>query len=160
MPSQSKQLLIIGHAPSPNAQSLCNALLEGAQDKQIETVSSKLKSPFDTTATDVLNANAIILFTTENFGYMNGALKDFFERVYYPCLEQPELNEAKAYSLVVKAGLDGTGATNSVQKIIVGLKWREAAPVLLCKGKYTKDFEAQCYEHAFTVAASLDANLI
>ena len=84
MNDKLKSLLIVGHAPSPNAKALVDALLNGAQSDDIEAVHTKLLSPFECDAQDVLAADAIILFTTENFGYMNGALKDFFERIYYP----------------------------------------------------------------------------
>ncbi len=73
-----KQLLIVAHTPSPNTEKLAKALLEGAQDNAISEVSTRLKSPFDCDAEQVLASDALILFTTENFGYMSGALKDFF----------------------------------------------------------------------------------
>ncbi|MEZ5450137.1 MAG: hypothetical protein R3E89_14595 [Thiolinea sp.] len=76
-----------------------------------------VRTPFEADADDVLAANGIILGTTENFGYMSGALKDFFERIYYPCLEQ---TQGLSVALYVKAGLDGTGAC-SVERILTGL---------------------------------------
>ena len=155
-----KKLLIIAHTPSPNTQRLAQAILDGASSSDISGVSAKLCSPFECDAERVLEQDAIILFTTENFGYMNGALKDFFERIYYPCLQDLKRNEAKPYSLVVKAGLDGTGATESVQRIITGLKWREALPRLLCKGEHDLEFVTLCFEHGFTMAASLDNGII
>lgn len=156
----AKQLLIIAHTPSPNTELLANALLRGAQDRQIEQVHAELRSPFDCAAEDVLASDALILFTTENFGYMSGALKDFFERVYYPCLEQPERNEAKPYALVIRAGLDGTGTDIAVHKIVAGLKWREVQDTTLCKGEHQDKFVEQCRELGLTLAASLEAELI
>ncbi|MFT5572451.1 MAG: multimeric flavodoxin WrbA [Cryomorphaceae bacterium] len=158
--TDNKKLLIVAHTPSPNTETLAQALLSGAQDSAIENVQTQLRSPFDCEAQDVLDSDALILFTTENFGYMSGALKDFFERIYYPCIEQASLNEAKPFALVIRAGLDGTGTDIAVHKITTGLKWREIQPVTLCKGDYDKDFEAQCRELGMTVAASLDAGLI
>ena len=120
----------------------------------------ELLSPFDCDAKRVLRADALILLTTENFGYMSGALKDFFERVYYPCLNDEKRNQAKPYALIIKAGLDGTGTDVSVHKIINGLRWREASPVLLCKGPFKQEFVDQCYELGQTMLAKLEADII
>ena len=85
-----KRLLIVAHAPSPNTRRLLDAVVRGAGDPDIENVEVTSLSPFDATPDDVLAAQAIILGTTENLGYMSGALKDFFDRIYYPCLEQTQ----------------------------------------------------------------------
>ena len=156
----NKKLLIIAHCPTSNTQAMGNALLYGAKNSEIENVDVILKSPFDTHADDVLSSDAIILFTTENFGYMSGALKDFFDRNYYPCLAEPKRNDAKPFALIIKAGLDGTGTDLAVHKIIKGLKWREVHKTLICKGEYTDSFTEQCSELALTIAAQLDNNLI
>ena len=155
-----KKLLIIAHTPSPNTKRLAGAVLRGASDPQVENVSVELSSPFDCDAEKVLSSDALIIFTTENFGYMSGALKDFFERTYYPCLEEEKRNQAKPYALIIRAGLDGTGTDIAVHKIISGLKWREAQPTLICKGDYQDLFEQQCEELGLTLAASLESELI
>lgn len=155
----NRKLLIVAHTPSPNTVTLARSLLDGAEDPNIERVDVRLASPFDCTHEDVLDSDAVILFTTENFGYMSGALKDFFERIYYPCLEQEKSNAAKPYALVIRAGLDGTGTHIAVHKITSGLKWREIQPTTLCKGEYNPIFEQQCRELGMTVAASLDNDL-
>ena len=154
-----RKLLIVAHTPSPNTKLLAEALLEGAQDPDIEDVSATLRSPFDCHAEDVLGCDAIILFTTENFGYMSGALKDFFERIYYPCLDQPQRNEGKPFALLIRAGLDGTGTDIAVHKITSGLQWREVQALTLCKGDFQESFIEQSRELALTVAAGLDNNI-
>lgn len=154
-----KKLLIIAHTPSENTRELANALLNGANNDEITGVETKLRSPFDCDADLVLKQDAIILFTTENFGYMSGALKDFFERIYYPCLEQTKNNEGKPFALVIRAGLDGTGTDIAVHKITNGLKWREVQNTLLCKGDYTPEFAQQCNELGMLIAAGLDNSI-
>jgi len=159
MSTEKKLLLIVAHAPSENTTALSNALLEGARDLNLPTVDSLLKSPFDCNAEDILASDAVILFTTENFGYMSGALKDFFERIYYPCLEDAKRNDAKPFALVIRAGLDGTGTDIAVHKITTGLKWREVQKTLLCKGDYNPSFIQECQKLGATLVASLDAEL-
>jgi len=151
-----KKLLIVAHTPSKNTKDLANAVLAGAQHSDINNVETQLFSPFDCDADLVLKQDGIILFTTENFGYMSGALKDFFERIYYPCTEQAIRNNAKPFSLIIRAGIDGTGTDIAVHKITSGLKWREVQPILLCKGDYTANFLQQCHDHGTIMAAGLD----
>ena len=155
-----KKLLIVAHTPSPNCRSLANAILAGTQSEQIGSVEAKLLSPFDVDAETVLDSDAIVLFTTENFGYMSGALKDFFERIYYPCLEQESRNQAKPFALVIKAGLDGTGTDIAVHKITKGLQWKEVQPVTLCHGPFSDSFIDDCHTLGLTIAASLEAEIL
>ena len=154
-----KSLLIVAHTPSSKTKELASAVLSGSQSDEILNVDVQLRSPFDCDSSDVLSSDAIILFTTENFGYMSGALKDFFERIYYPCLEQTDRNESKPFSLIIRAGLDGTGTNTSVHSITQGLKWREVQPTLLCKGDFQNKFIEECYQHGMTMAAGLDNNI-
>ena len=156
----NKELLIVAHCPSPNTTELAQALLDGAS--AIETVNSRVMSPFEATPAEALNCDAIILFTTENFGAMSGAIKDFFERIYYPCLaqENQKRNQGKPFALVIRAGLDGTGTNIGVHKIITGLKWKEAQPTLICHGDFQATFIEQCHELGLIMAASLDNDLI
>jgi multimeric flavodoxin WrbA len=77
MTQQPKSLLIIAHTPSPNTIEMAEAIVSGASERAVDNVSVKLMSPFDCDCEAVLQSDALILFTTENFGYMSGALKDF-----------------------------------------------------------------------------------
>ena len=83
-------LLIVSHSPSPNAQALTDAVEKGAKHEDIDKVEVRIRPPLQAEAEDVLWADGVILGTTENFGYMSGAMKDFFDRIYYPCLEKTE----------------------------------------------------------------------
>jgi multimeric flavodoxin WrbA len=109
------------------------------------------------TPNDVLWADAIILGTTENFGYMSGALKDFFDRIYYPCLEK---TEALPYALYIRAGLDGTGTKIAVGKITTGLCWKAVQEPIILHGEYKAEFENQCEELGMLMAASLEVGII
>ena len=151
-----KRLLIIVHAPSDNTRKLRDAVLAGAQSPEIENVDALAMSPFDAGPDDVLAAQAIILGTTENLGYMSGALKDFFDRCYYPCLEE---TQGLPYSLFIRAGHDGTGTRRGVETIVTGLRWRAVQEPLVCRGEWRDDFVDDCRDLGTTMAAGLEAGI-
>ena len=152
----AKQILLIAHIPSNNTQRLRDAVLEGARSDDIDGVDVATFTPFEANAEDVMRADALILGTTENLGYMSGALKDFFDRVYYPCLEQ---TQGLPYALYVRAGHDGTGTCRAVASITTGLRWRALAEPLVCRGKWQENFVDECRELGLTVAAGVEAGI-
>ncbi|MEJ2016377.1 MAG: flavodoxin family protein [Limibacillus sp.] len=141
-----KQLLIVGHVPSPNTQRLRDAALEGAHEG----------TPFEAGPEEVKAASAILLGTTENLGYMSGALKDFFDRIYYPCLEE---TQGLPFALYIRAGHDGTGTTRAVEGITTGLRWRAVEEPLICRGEWADAFLGQVRERGMLLAAGLDAGV-
>lgn len=155
--SETKRLLVVAHAPSPNTTRMKDAVLSGARNEDIEAVETVYRPPLEAGPEDVLAADAIILGTTENLGYMSGALKDFFDRSYYPCLEK---TEGLPYALYVRAGRDGTGTLRAVDSITTGLRWRPAQEPLLCRGEFDEAFLEQCEELGLYMAASLDAGIL
>ena len=100
----TKRLLIVAHAPSDNTLSLRAAAERGALGET--GVEVRVVAPLQAGPDDVLAAQAVILGTTENLGYMSGALKDFFDRSYNPLLEK---TQGLPYALYIRAGSDGTG---------------------------------------------------
>ncbi len=152
-----KRLLIIAHAPSPNTQRLLDAVIAGARSPEIENVEVRARPPLKAATDDVLAASAIILGTTENLGYMSGALKDFFDRIYYPCLEQ---TQGLPYALYIRAGHDGTGTRRGVETIVTGLRWRAVQEPLICRGGWDEAFIGRCEELGLAMAAALDAGIV
>ncbi len=151
-----KRLLIVAHAPSDNTKRLLDAVVSGAKHPDIAGVEVVAQSPFDTLPEHVLAAQAIILGTTENLGYMSGALKDFFDRCYYPCLEQ---TQGLPYALYIRAGQDGTGTRRGVETIVTGLRWRAIQEPLICRGDFKEEFVPECEELGTLVAAGLEAGV-
>ena len=151
-----KTLLIVAHAPSTNTLKLREAVERGASHKDVEKVLVKVTAPLDAGPQDVLGCDAILLGTTENLGYMSGALKDFFDRTYYPVLEK---TQGLPFSYYIRAGHDGTGTHRAIETITTGLRWRLVQEPLICKGPYREDFETRCEELGLYIAAGLDAGL-
>ncbi len=149
-----KHLLIVGHVPSANTRRLRDAVVKGAA---VAEVAARVLTPFEAQPDDVLWADALILGTTENLGYMSGALKDFFDRIYYPCLE---LTQGRPFAFYVRAGHDGTGTRRAIESIATGLRWRLARAPLICRGDFQERFVAECEELGATMAASLEAGIL
>ena len=145
----NKTLLIVAHVPSVNTQRLAQLAQQAITPELIDNVSVVLKTPLATTVDDVLQADAIIIGTTENFGYMAGLTKDFFERIFYPVLEQKQGLPVACY---IRAGLDGTGTQRAIESIIKGLRWRWVQQPLVLKGEWKDGFETQVNELVLTVA--------
>lgn len=143
--------------PSPNLKKLAAAVMQGAKHPDIENVQARLVAPLQATADDVFAADAIILLTPENLGYMSGGMKDFFDRIYYPCLEE---KQGLPCAIIIRAGQDGTGTKRALETILTGLKWRIVQKVLTCRGDFQEEFTEQCEELGTCIAASLDAKII
>ena len=145
-----KHLLIIYHSQSGNTAQLAQALMRGCQaEAEVET---KLSTAFAANVENLLWADGLLLGTPENFGTMSGALKDFFDRTYYPA-EQHQLN--LPYALFISAGNDGTGAVREIDRIVSGYPMKKIAPPLIVKGAINRDHLQQCEEFGLSMATGL-----
>lgn len=151
-----KKLLIVFHAPSENTLALRRAVEEGAQSMSA-SIQVECLSPFDTQPDHVLSADAIILGTTENLAYMSGALKDFFDRCYYPVLEQ---KQGLPVAALIRAGSDGTGTKNALITILTGLKWRWVQEPIICRGEWDPAFLEQAKDLGEAMAVALSEGII
>ena len=151
-----KNLLIVAHAPSDNTRALRDAVVRGARHGNIPDVVVTCLAPLEAGPEAVLAADGIILGTTENLGYMAGALKDFFDRTYYAVLEE---KQGLAYALYIRAGHDGTGTRRAVETIATGLRWQTVQPPLTCRGDWDPGFVAQAEDLGAAMAAGLEAGI-
>ncbi|MDQ1435247.1 MAG: hypothetical protein QOF59_2063 [Actinomycetota bacterium] len=151
-----RHLLVVYHSRSGGTQALADAVIAGATSEEIDDVEVRVRRAFDATAADVRWCDGIVLGTPENFGYMSGALKDFFERIYYDLLEE---TRGLPYTLFVKGGHDGEGAIRSVEKITTGLAWKSALAPVLVVGAIDDAAVERCHELGITFAAGLEAGV-
>ena len=149
-------ILVVANLPSGNCVTLRDAVVRGATNYAIEGVEVLVREPLSADAADVLACSGIIIGTTENFGYMSGLIKDFYERIYYPCIEK---TEALPCALYVKGGLDGQGAKTSMERIITGLRWKPIRDTVVMKGEFRESFIGQCEELGMQMAAGLEAGI-
>lgn len=146
------RLLIVHHTPSPWTRDMFEAVHAGATDPSIEGVKVVARPALAATAVDVLEADGYLLGTPANFGYMSGALKHFFDLVYYPCLDE---TAGRPYGLYLHGNQDTAGAVRAVESIATGLRWRRAAVPLEVRAQPDTADLAACRELGATVAALL-----
>ena len=146
------KLLIVHHTPSPATAELFDAVVRGATDPDIEDVEVIRRAALGATVSDVLAADGFLLGTPANIGYMSGALKHFFDSIYYPVLDD---TKGKPYGLWVHGSLDAAGAIRAVESIADGLGWVKAAAPVVVSGAPTKDDLTACLELGGTLAAHL-----
>ncbi len=145
-------LLAVHHTPSPATRELLEATLAGARDPEISGVDVRSLPALGATIPDVLAADGYLLGTPANFGYMSGALKHFFDTVYYPCLDAVA---GRPFGLWTHGNNDTAGAVRAVLKLTGGMAWKQVAEPLELTGAPDKAAREACYELGATVAASL-----
>ena len=146
------RLLVVHHTTSPALQAMLDAVVSGARDPELEGIDVAVVPALAATVTDVLAADGFLLGTPANIGYMSGALKHFFDQIYYPCLQA---KTGAPYGLYVHGASDTTGAVRAVAAIAKGLGWAQAFSPVETTGPVGKDVEQRCYELGATVAANL-----
>jgi len=147
-----RTLLVVHHTASPTLEELLNAVIAGATTDEISGVRVEVRPALSATASDVLAADGFILGTPANIGYMSGALKHFFDQVYYPC----RLAKAGApYGLYVHGNSDTSGAVRAVQTIATGMNWQPAHAPVTVLGQPSREDREACWDLGATLAAGL-----
>lgn len=152
----TRKLLIVAHVPSPNTIALRDAVVAGASSSDITGIEVVSKTPFEAGPEEVLACDGIILGTTENLGYMSGALKDFFDRTYYGVIEE---KQGLPLGVYIRAGLDGTGTRRAIESITGGLRWKLVQEPMILHGEWQDGFTQQVEELGLAMAAGLEAGV-
>ena len=130
---------------------MVEAVKQGVADAG-EDVELRALPALETGVDDLLWANGLLIGTPEHFGYMAGAIKDFFDRTFYPAQGRVD---GLPYAIFVSAGNDGTGAVSSIERIAIGYRWKQCAEPLIVKGDPGATDLQRCSELGQTLAAGL-----
>jgi multimeric flavodoxin WrbA len=150
------RLLVVHHTPSPALQAMFEAAVSGARTDEVavngQSVEVVVRPALTAAAVDVLEADGYLLGTPANIGYMSGALKHFFDGIFYPCLEA---TRRRPFGLYVHGASDTGGAVRAVESIATGLQWRKVRPPVCVTGAPSRpDLEA-CWELGALLAAEI-----
>ena len=151
-----KTLLIVANRPSPNTAALADAALAACQNYDGGDIETRCLTPIEVTAPNLFKADAVVIGTTENIGYMAGATKDMFDRCYNDWMDR---TEAKPVAIYIRAGLDGTATKRALTSMCSGLKWRLVAEPLILKGDWDDRFINEVAELSLGMAAGLDIGI-
>ena len=146
------RLLLVHHTPSPALHTLLDAVRDGVADPQLAEVELVTRAALAATATDVLAADGYVLGTPANLGYIAGALKHFFDQIYYPCLEE---TVGRPFGAYVHGNEDVTGALRAIEVITTGLRWRQVQAPVVVTGTPDQAARDACWELGAAVAANL-----
>lgn len=146
------QLLVVHHTTSPSTQQLLESVLEGTKAEGLQDVEVVVRPALSAGPADVLAADGFLLGTPANIGYLSGAMKYFFDNVYYPCLSA---KTGAPYGLWVHGNNSTEGAVRAAESITKALGWRRVHDPVSVTGEPGKDDLEAVWELAATVAASL-----
>ena len=145
-----KNLLMVYHSQSGSTAEMANSVRSGCLRE--EDINIRYLHAFKADLDDLLWADGVIFGTPENFGYMSGALKDFFDRTFYPA-QSHEINIP--YGIFVSSGSDGTGAVREIDRIVRGYPLRKICDPLIIVGGFKTEHSTLCEEFGLSIATGL-----
>lgn len=124
-----RRLLIVWHSRTGGSRALAEAAAAGGGDKTARVAASKVTP-------DLLMAASGYLFVgPENLAALSGAMKEMFDRCYYPCLGRLE---GRPYATIICAGSDGENAQRQLDRIATGWRLKRVAdPMIVNVGAET-----------------------
>jgi multimeric flavodoxin WrbA len=146
------RLLVVHHTPSPAMDTMLRSVLDGTTADGIDGIDVVTAAALSATVSNVLAADGMILGTPANLGSMSGALKHFFDTIYYPCLVE---TTGRPYGVYVHGNNDVDGALAAIDKITTGLQWQLAQEPVRVTGEPARADREACWELGAAVAASL-----
>ncbi len=124
-------LLIVWHSRTGASCQLAEAAGQGAGDGA-RVIGCEAAAP-----AHFLAARGYLFVCPENLATLSGAMKEMFDRCYYPLLGQIE---GRAYGTIIAAGSDGTGAQRQLDRICTGWRLRRVTEgVIVCSGAQTAE---------------------
>lgn len=124
MMTDTPTLLIVWHSRTGAAKAMAQAAFEAAAGE----CPARLLAADDVQPEDMLRATGYLFVCPENLASMTGAMKEFFDRHYYPVLGRIE---GRPYAAMVAAGSDGQGAVRQIERIATGWRLKRIADSLI-----------------------------
>jgi len=128
------KVLIVYSSQTDNTEEMAKAVAEGA--KSVSGTTVILKKASDTTDRDLISCDAVAFGSQTTFGYISGALKDFFDRTLIQCREK---TKDKPYCTFTSSGMGKRKAQEVLDGIAFAYGLRKAGEGVMAKGKPTPE---------------------
>jgi multimeric flavodoxin WrbA len=149
-------ILVLYHSQTGHTERMAKAVAQGVDS--IESCRAVLKKAGQAGLDDLLACDGVAIGSPENFGYMSGMVKDFFDRTYEQARGRKEIFK-KPYVVFISAGNDGTGALASIERVLLGYQLKKVFDPVIARGEITDDDLARCRELGQTIAAGCEAGI-
>jgi hypothetical protein len=127
------RVLVVHHTVSPTLQTMLDSVVEGLALAHVEAV---VRPALTCSVVDVLETDGVIVGGPVNIGMIAGAVKHFFDQVYYPCLDA---TVGRPYGLYLHGNDDAAGALRDIGKIVTGLRWEQVSEHVVVTGPVTPE---------------------
>ncbi len=149
-----KTILLVYHSQRGTMKTMAETVASGAA--LVENIRVVVRTARNATLQDLTSCHGIAIGSPEYFGYMAGAVKDFFDRTYE---EGRELTFRLPYFAFVCAGNDGRGTVSSIERIATGYRWKKIADPVRIVGAPSDDQLGNLAELGQTLAAGVEAGI-
>ncbi|MDE0802227.1 MAG: flavodoxin [Acidimicrobiales bacterium] len=146
------RLLVVHHTVSPSLHEMVESVRAGTAADGIEGIEVVTAAALVATPTQALDADGYVLVAPANLGSMAGALKHFFDTIYYPCLDE---TRGRPFGCAIHGNNDVDGALADLDKIVTGLGWTKAADHVRVIDTPDQEARDACWNLGATVAALL-----
>lgn len=149
-------ILVLYHSQTGNTERMANTVAQGIDS--IEGCRAVLKKAGLASLDDLSACDGVAFGSPENFGYMSGMVKDFFDRTYEQARGRKEVFK-KPYVVFISAGNDGTGALASIERILLGYQLKKVFEPVIARDGVSEEDLARCLELGQTIAAGCEAGI-
>jgi multimeric flavodoxin WrbA len=147
-------ILVVYHSQGGNNRKMAEAVTEGVDS--IEGCRANLRDALAAGVDDLLACDGIVIGSPEYFGYLSGAVKDFFDRTYEAARGKVF---RKPYAVFVNAGNDGSGALRNIERICIGYQFKKIYEPIVARGEITPEILDACRLMGQTIAAGCSAGI-
>lgn len=133
------KMVVIYHSQTGNTEEMARAVAEGAS--YVSGTEVSIKKASEASLDDLLGCDAVAFGSPEYFGYMAGALKDFFDR---NLARSAGKAANKPYGAFCSTGMGGNMAMQSIDLCAAAFQLKKADDGVIAKGKPSEEVVQQC----------------